>query len=288
MKRLILVLITITINTAIWSQKVTLDKVSYESYSTFKSVAVEIKIDGVKLDTINRIKLLGNAFAYIGKSKEYISDSFYSDEYQDNSDNKYTIVFDSISKQINNFEKVTGTLRYFHPSTYDKSIVVIENAKNTFNSNVLSKNSDEIKVIPINGLILHKLNKRKKKLPKYLDGIILKNRLDKNLFIETLSKHFDNYKDFNSLNKLSDFIIFYIEQPHFKVVSIHLEDSNNKNRTGYYSVEINSKLNGPKSAIWISSNFGKKLNDDYKIEIRYENKNSIKDFEFELSNLQLN
>lgn len=287
MRNQFILIFLLFIQIKVWCQTVILNEISIDSDSISKMVDVEIIVNEINLDTINRLKLLDQAFAHTKNLNSFASDSFHTDGYSDNYDNKYTIVFDSIPNEVNNFERVTGVLRYFYPSIENKSIVIIENGNEAFNSNILDQNSKEIKIVPINGFILHRSKKRKRRLNKYLTEIILENDLDKNLFIETLSRHFEDYQDFKMIKKLSDFILFYIEQPSFKVVSIKIEDSNSKNRDGYYSIDINSKLNGPESALWISSNRGGKLKSNYNIEIRYENSKSIQDFEFELLNIEL-
>lgn len=287
MRYLLTILILLFIQINLWSQTVSLNNVHIKSDSITKIVYVKIVVNDIKLDSIKRIKIIDKAYANTKNLNIYLSDTFYSDGYLDNYNNEYVFVFDSIPNQITAFEKINGVLRYFNPSIEKKSIVNNNKGREIFDSNILQGYSSDIKVVPIDGLTLHKLKKQRRKLNKYLNKVISINHLDKNLFFETLNKHFNQYKEFELFDKLSNMIIFYIEQPYFKVVSINIEDSSSENRNGYYSVDINYKLNGPKSAIWISKNSGEKLDHDFNVEIMYENKKSIRDFEFELLDVNI-
>lgn len=266
----------------IWSQTVYVSKTISETESNYKIVEIETLIGGIKLDSINGVKLIGNATAY-NKTSNYLSHWFYSDNYLDNFNNKYTFGFDSIPEQVTLFDKIKGTLRYFTPSVEKKSILKIKNGKKNFDLNIIDQNN--IKIIPINGLELRKLNSEE--LKKYTDQLYKKHNIDKNSFIDIIKEFFKNHTYYSSSKKLKDLIIFYIEHPILKVVKININDSFSINRTGVKSVDTNLKINGANSSIWISSNNGKKLDDNFTIEVILENKNSILDFDFELLDVQL-
>lgn len=282
MKYQLLILILLSNQIEIWCQNTVLNKVVIESDSITKMVHVQIKISGVKLDTLNRVKIIGNALATAKDSNKFFSDWFYSDDYLDNYDNKYTIVFDSIPNDVMRFEKVNGILRLFSPSEEKKSVLIIPEGKSTFDSNIIGGKSSNIKVIPINAIVLNKLKKRKKKFAEYIKETISKNHLNKSLFIETLNKYFNNRQQFKLPKNISENIVFYIEHSNFKVVTISINDSKNRDKQF-----LGSKLNGPESAIWEYRNFKRKLSSDFVIEVVYENQESIKDFEFELLNVCL-
>ncbi|MFS4483079.1 hypothetical protein ACKGJY_08670 [Hyunsoonleella sp. 2307UL5-6] len=282
MKYVLLIIITLAVQFEVRSQEVALNKVRLESDSTIKIVYVQIKIDGVKLDSLNRIKLLGNASVFTDESKEYISDWFYSDDYLDNYDNNYTIVFDSIPNQVNKFKRISGTLRLFNPSEEKSSIVRVSNDESTFNSNIISQNSNNIKVVPIDGFLLHKLKWKKRKIRKYIAEIINQNQLNEVLLLKTLSQYFEQNKKTKFLKKVSDYILFYIEKENFEVMSISIDDTT-KNEKRY----VSSKLNGPKSAIWSFINYKPKLNNNFIMEVIYENAESITEFNFELLDVDL-
>lgn len=282
MKYILSVLIILSVLFEVRSQEVTLNKVRFESDSTIKIVDVQIKIDGVKLDSLNRIKLLGNASAFTDDLKKYNSDWFYSDDYLDNYDNKYTIVFDSIPYQVKHFERISGTLRLFNPSEEKSSIIKVLNNTSTFNSNILFQNSNDIKVVPIDGYFLHKLKWKKRKFREFITGIVNQNQLNEVLLLQTLSEYFEQNKKSKFLKKVSDYILFYIERENFEVMSISLNDTNKDEKRF-----VNSKLNGPKSAIWSFRNYKLKLNSDFVIEIIYENAESITEFNFELLDVDL-
>lgn len=281
MKYFLLTFLLFSIQLETLCQEVQLDKVFIESDRATKMLSIRIKINGIKLDTLNRVKLLGDAYAFTKDSSMFISDWFYSDDYLDNDDNHYTFVFDSIPMNIMQFARIDGKLQLFSPSEKKNSIVIVPGGILNYNNNIIPKNSDNIKVVPINAFILDKIKKRRKKFNKYLIKSISENNLNETLFLETLNKYFDGRNQFKLPSNIEDNIIFYIENSKFKVVRISIDD----NKTGKLSVM--SKLNGPNSAIWEIRYFKSKLSDDFAIEVILENRESIKDFDFELLNVEL-
>nr|WP_299073443.1 hypothetical protein [uncultured Allomuricauda sp.] len=282
MKHLLFVLIALSIQSEVWSQKVALNEVRVESDSIIKMINVKIAIDGIKLDSLNRVKLLGNASALTEDSKKYISDWFYSDDYLDNYDNHYTIVFDSIPNEVNRFEKINGTLRLFNPSKEKNSIIRVSNDSSTFNSNIITQKSTNIKVVPIDGFLLHSLKWKKRKFREYVQGIVSQNQLNEVLLLKTLHEYLEQNRKSKFLKNISDYILFYIENDNFKVVSIFIDDPNKAKKRF-----ISSRLNGPKSAIWGFRNYGPKLNNNFVIEVIHENSKSVTDFKFELLEVDL-
>lgn len=278
---LLLLLLLLLIQFESLSQEVLLDTVFIEPDTTTKMVSIRIEINGTKLDTLNRVKLLGDAHADSEKSSMFISDWFYSDDYLDNEDNLYTFVFDSIPIHVEHFKRIEGKLRLFSPSKEKNSIVIVSGGIVNYNRNIIPSNPDSIKVIPINAIQLDKIKKRRKQFNSYVKRTISENQLNETLFLETLHRYFDDRSQYKLPKTIKDNIIFYIEYVDLRVVKITIEDHN----TGRLSDM--SKLNGPNSAIWEISNFRSKFSDVFAIEVILENKESLKDFDFDLLNVEL-
>ncbi len=247
--------------------------------STYHLVNINLEINGILLDSINRIKLIENAIATNNDSK-HISDWFYSDHYNDNYDNKYTIVFDSINKNISEFQNIKGRMRYFYPSKERNSIVEITNGTSKFNKNLLEKNPTKIKVVFIDAKKLDKIRSKKRKLNKYLSELIKVNKLSEPLVNQTFEKYFRNRDEFQVSKEIMKNFIFYIEHSELRVNKILIIDKKT-NKKGYISFQINSS----DSSIWELRSFNNVPFDDIEIELIFENFESITNFDFELKDI---
>lgn len=148
-----------------FSQQISLNKTYIrDSYSNFKTVAIQLKFENLKLDSLNSIELTGNAEAVLSNSNKYFSDYFYTDKYFENKENKYDIVFDSINENLKFIKTLKGKLKYISFSESNNSIanILIKNEE----SIIFTDNKTGIKIFMFDAKKLDEIYKKKRILKR--------------------------------------------------------------------------------------------------------------------------
>jgi hypothetical protein len=191
--------------------------------------------------------------------------------------NTFPVTFFS-KKKIDKLKEIKGQLRYFTPSVENGAVKVIEDPKKTLNVNLLSHNP-QIKALIINVEKLIELKtSEKEEYQTEIKTIIFNNDLNRKLFEKCLAKLFEEHKTYNRISK--QYFALYFEDPKEDFVSIKTFVGNNRfdklrsiYRFGY------SKL--------ILLNFFKDIEDNYKLVIEIETPESIKDYNFIISDIEI-
>ena len=270
------------ISNLIFSQQISLNKTYIrDSNPTFKTVAIQLKFENLKLDSLNSVELSGNAEAILSDSNKYFSDDFYTDKYFENKENNYDIVFDSLNKNLNFIKCIKGKLKYISLSESNNSIVkiLIKNEE----SLIFEDSKTGIKIFMFDAKNLDDIYKKKRVLKAYLKNVSSKNSLDKEIFSDAIMSFLKDRYQFKIPQNLSEDKVFYVENPSYKVINLEIYDTNNIKFS-----EISSEYHSEKWTTWEKRYFdGKKIPKNFFVKILLENPESIKYIDFELKNIEL-
>lgn len=269
-----LTLMLIFSNIYLLSQKVNFEKVFYRNPD---NLAIQISVDNLKLDSINRIELKNNAILRLKNSSSIQSDDFFTDLYYDNGDNKFTIIFNSKGIKLTDIKSLEGTFKYFTPTQSNTSIHQLNIDYSSFENLVYEDSKSKIKIVYLDAFKIDSLKNNK----DYLKKIIKNNDLDKALFEDAIKKHLKHRSDFKIPHNLKTNVIFYIENPTYKVVSTKFKKSGDNDQPS-----ILSEHHSDKWTIWELRYFDKPCPKTYNVEVISENEDSVRLFDFNILTLQ--
>ena len=275
-------IIILLISNLIFSQQISLNKTYIRDLNPkFKTVAIQLKFENLKLDSLNSVELIGNAEAILSDSKKYFSDDFYTDKYFENKENKYDIVFDSLNKDLKFIKSIKGKLKYVSLSEPNNSIVkiLIKNEE----SLIFNDNKTGIKIFMLDAKKLDEIYKNKKKLKTYIKSLSVKNNLNKEIFSDAIMSFLKSRYKFKIPLNLSENKLFYVENPSYRVIDLEIYDVNNVKIS-----KITSESHSEKWTTWEKRYFdGENLPKKFLVKILLENPESIKHIDFELNNIEL-
>ena len=238
------------------------------------NTSIQISVNGIKLDSINRIELKNKAILSLKNSSNLYSDNFLTDLYFDNLDNKYTIVYNLKENNIDDLKSIRGTFKYFTPSISKNSINLLNITNSSFEKLIFEDSNSKIKIIYLDAFKIDSLRNNK----RYFKKIVRNNNLDKTIFQDAIDNHLGQRDNFKIPKNLQNNVIFYIESPIYKVVSNKVQKSEK-----YNSPEVVSEHHSDKWTIWELRYFNQSIPKDYTIEIISENEDSISEFDFNIN-----
>lgn len=241
-----------------------------------ENITIQISIDELNLDTINRISLKNSAVLTYGKSKKIYSDDFLTDMYYDEDSNLFNIVFKAKPKIFNKLKSIEGTFKYLTPSISKNSIQNV-NINNSFIEKLVFNDSN-IRILYLNAFKIDSLINNKSEFENWKNNIISENNLDKNIFETSISEYLKNRNQFKLPNHLKCNVMFYIENPTFKVVKNTFLKSDS-----YNSPEVQSEFHSDSWTIWELRYFKNRMPENYTIEFILENDESINEFNFKIN-----
>jgi len=264
-----------------FSQEISVNKIFVRNnFEKYKRFGVELIVDNIKLDSLHSMELQGNSVAVCNSKKKY-SDNFYTDKYFEKKDNKYVIVFDSINNKILNFERLSGILKYISLSEKNKSILNIKTQN--IESKILDDKNTDIKIAYLNAFELDKIQNKNRILKRYINKYSSKFKLNKIIFSDAIRSFLKHRYEFKIPKNLSEDVIFYAENPKYKVIDIVILDKNNKKIS-----RVTSEHHSEKWTVWEEQYFdGEKLPNDFTVKVLLENKESIELLDFDFKNIKL-
>ncbi|MFT3796554.1 hypothetical protein [Flavobacterium sp.] len=236
--------------------------------------SIQCETNSIVIDSVRKIKLI---YAE-GKDKfgtKYKIDDFDYFGYDDMVlKNTFPVTFIT-KKRIKEPLNISGKVRYFTPTIENGGIKIVENPKRNCNFNVL-KNNYGIKVIVLAVDDFISVIENKKQFNRVIDSITSNNKLNKKLFKKCINLLVSDHQNYSW--KSDQYFAIYIEDPNDQIVGIHTSINNQivYDGGGIYRFS-SSKL--------VTRRFRQNIEANRSLVFEIENPNSIKDYDFILSNI---
>ena len=275
MKKITNIILILLLNFSVFSQNTEVEirnifKDSTDSKQVYYSISLKVK--DLILDEYHQVSLL-EAKGILENGNNLNIDKWYTEDYQLGLE----ILTEPMINEIKKLVYLEGKFKYFSPTLKDNSIIHIENLKEKFNSNLLYKKNKQSKAILLNIEEFKKLSVDSIKYKVEIEKIEKKLKTPKNSIFYALKQFYKDYS-FPEVNYKKIFA-FYCEDNKEEILKINLIDELSNCSHGSYGV---NRLNSGKLVVL---HLNQVPNEKFKLEFIIENKESVKIYNFRLTDI---
>lgn len=275
MKKLNKLIFIVFVNFSVFSQNTKVEiRNIFEDLNESKQIYynISLKVSDLKTDEYNRIALL-EVRGIDEKGNNLNIDEWYLEDYGLGLE-IFTI---PMRNEIKKLVSLEGKFKYFSPTNENQSLVVIEDLKEKFNSNLLFEKNKVSQAILLDVEKIKKLSVDSLKYKIEISKIEKKLKTPSNSIFEALNQFYKDYS-FEGVN-YEKMLVFYCEDNKEEILKINLIDELSNCLHGSYGV------NRLKNGKLVVLNLLEVPSEKCKLEFIIENKKSIKNYNFKLTDI---